>query len=87
MASCEKGGGWAGQEESPGFAKIPVIVLFFFCFFFAKIYVIVLFPFSNKYLVIALCQEKERQIKLTQMAQEFHKHLTVKQYGFRLSKI
>merc|ERR1711879_35682 len=28
-------------------------------------------------------QEKERQIKLTQMAQEFHKHLTVKQYGFR----
>ena len=30
MASCEKGGGWAGQEESPGFASISVIVLFFF---------------------------------------------------------
>ena len=45
-----------------------------------------LFFLLNKYVVIALCQEKERQIKLTQMAQEFHKHLTVKQYGFRLNE-
>ena len=28
-------------------------------------------------------QEKERQIRLTQLAQQFHRHLTVKQYGFR----
>ena len=28
-------------------------------------------------------EEKERQIRLTQLAQEFHRHLTVKQYGFR----
>ena len=28
-------------------------------------------------------EEKERQIRLSQLAQEFHRHLTVKQYGFR----
>ena len=28
-------------------------------------------------------EEKERQIRLTQLAHQFHRHLTVKQYGFR----
>ena len=29
VASCEKGGGWAGQEESPGFAWRSIITFLF----------------------------------------------------------